>query len=156
MFDEHESLSSTPDAPAMPEPSANGHVEEMPPLATAETAPEAEPVEEPTSRRHADAGRKGAHRVHQLIQEGRLYEEEHGLTSGRQRLRQLIELGKLYEQEKGLRTGGRKKRVRLSRAERGELMATLLRCLQRIAKPSYRADLARLSEVLRPEQNRAA
>src|SRR5205085_4246998 len=44
---------------------------------------------------HAEAGRKGARRVHQLIQEGKLYEQEHGLTSGRQRLRQLIELGKL-------------------------------------------------------------
>src|SRR4051812_15273262 len=45
-------------------------------------------------RWHVQAGRKGACRVHQLIQEGRLYEQEHGLTRGRQRLRQLIELGK--------------------------------------------------------------
>src|SRR5690242_12494629 len=51
---------------------------------------------------HAEAGRKGARRVHQLITEGRLYEQEHGLKRGRQRLRQLIELGKLYEQEHGL------------------------------------------------------
>src|SRR5205085_1980988 len=51
---------------------------------------------------HAEAGRKGARRVHQLIQRGLLYEQEHGLKRGRQRLRQLIELGKLYEQEHGL------------------------------------------------------
>src|SRR5690348_2723919 len=48
---------------------------------------------------HAQAGRKGARRVHQLIEHGRLYEQEHGLKRGRQRLRQLIQLGKLYEQE---------------------------------------------------------
>src|SRR4051794_33773132 len=45
---------------------------------------------------HADAGRKGAQRIHQLIQQGRQYEQEHGLKRGRQRLRQLIEEGKLY------------------------------------------------------------
>src|SRR5690348_11438892 len=54
-------------------------------------------------RWQARAGREGARRVHQLIQAGRLYEQEHGLKRGRQRLRQLIELGKLYEQEHGLR-----------------------------------------------------
>src|SRR4051812_29191611 len=50
-------------------------------------------------RWHAEAGRKGAARAQQLIQEGKLYEQEHGLKRGRQRLRQLIELGKLYEEE---------------------------------------------------------
>ena len=53
--------------------------------------------------RRSEAGRKGAYRVHQLIREGRLYEQEHSLKRGRQRLRQLIELGKLYEQEHGVR-----------------------------------------------------
>src|SRR5437660_699172 len=71
---------------------------------------------------HAEAGRKGAHRVHQLIQEGKLYEQEHGLKSGRQRLRQLIELGKLYEQEHGLQPDQpRKPGERLSRMEREDL-----------------------------------
>src|SRR5437016_5868172 len=70
---------------------------------------------------HADAGRKGARRIHQLIQEGKLYEQEHGLKSGRQRLRQLIELGKLYEREHGLEPGLPKKRgQRLAKMEREE------------------------------------
>jgi hypothetical protein len=100
-------------------------------------------------RWQAEAGRKGARRVHQLIREGRLYEQEHGLKSGRQRLRQLIELGKLYEQEHGLQPAPRQKHAeRLSRADREELLATLLRCLVRLAKPSFRADLLRLTEAL--------
>ncbi len=51
-----------------------------------------------TVNRYVVAGRKGAERIHQLIQRGRLYEQEHNLKRGRQRLRQLIEEGKLYEQ----------------------------------------------------------
>jgi hypothetical protein len=106
---------------------------------------------------HAQAGRKGARRVHQLIQAGRLYEQEHGLKRGRQRLRQLIELGKLYEQEHGLRPARAKTRGRLSRLERDELLATLLQCLVRLAKPSFRAELRRLVEALpRDEGGRAA
>src|SRR5262245_40622904 len=42
-----------------------------------ENPPAAGTVETPS--RHAQAGRKGARRVHQLIQEGRLYEQVHGL-----------------------------------------------------------------------------
>jgi hypothetical protein len=104
--------------------------------------------------RHAEAGRKGGHRVHQLIQEGRLYEKEHGLKSGRQRLRQLIELGKAYEQEHGLRPNRRpKRRERLDQGDREELLATFLRCLLRIAKPSFRAELRRLVEVLTKVEN---
>lgn len=103
---------------------------------------------------HARAGREGARRVHQLIQEGRLYEQEHGLKRGRQRIRQLIELGKLYEQEHGLRPRRSPKRGhRLSRLGRQELMATLLECLRRIAKPSFRAELTRLVETLTHESN---
>ena len=103
---------------------------------------------------HARAGREGARRVHQLIQAGRLYEQEHGLKRGRQRLRQLIELGKLYEQEHGLRpTRAKKRGQRLSRLGRQELMATLLECLVRIAKPSFRAELTRLAQTLMQESN---
>src|SRR5687768_6122726 len=32
---------------------------------------------------HAEAGRKGAHRLHQLMKLGLLYEKEHGLKRGR-------------------------------------------------------------------------
>src|SRR5258708_24114561 len=72
-----------------------------------------------------EAGRKGARRVHQLMQEGLLYEKEHGLKSGRQRLRQLIELGKVYEQEHGVQPERPKKqRELLARVEREELRAT--------------------------------
>jgi hypothetical protein len=101
------------------------------------------------SKRHADAGRKGAQRVHQLMELGKLYEKEHGLKRGRQRLRQLIELGKLYEKEHGARTG-RKERwgKRLPRVKRDELLATLLLCLVRLAKPSFREELVRLAEAL--------
>lgn len=102
---------------------------------------------EPTWR--TEAGRKGAQRIHQLIEAGKRYEEEHGLKSGRQRLRQLIELGKLYEEEHHLRPAGRKRRgQRLSRTERDEVVATLLQCLIRIAKPSFRAELAKLAGTL--------
>jgi hypothetical protein len=103
---------------------------------------------------HAEAGRKGAHRIHQLIEAGRRYEAEHGLKSGRQRLRQLIELGKIYEQEHGLRPAARKARgKRLSRMEREETLATLLDCLIRIAKPSFRPELQRLADVLHVKDN---
>ena len=104
--------------------------------------------------RHARAGSKGARRIHQLIQEGRLYEQEHGLKRGRQRLRQLIELGKLYEQEHDLRPARASKgRERLSRMGREELLATLFRCLMRLAKPSFRGELARLADLLAQESN---
>jgi hypothetical protein len=107
--------------------------------------------------RHADAGRKGAHRVHQLIELGKLYETEHGLKRGRQRLRQLIELGKLYEKEHGVRTGRTERRgKRLPRMKRDELLATLLQCLVRIAKPSFRTELLRLAEVLRVEEKKTS
>jgi len=114
---------------------------------TPAAAAQAPQVEAP--RWHAEAGRKGARRVHQLIQEGKLYEKEHGLKRGRQRLRQLLELGKLYEQEHGLRPARAEKHAeRLSRPERQELLATLLYCLVRLAKPSFRAELLRLTEAL--------
>jgi hypothetical protein len=106
-----------------------------------------------TESRQARAGREGARRVHQLIQEGRLYEQEHGLKRGRQRLRQLIELGKLYEQEHGLRPARMKKRGRLSRLRREELLETLLQCLIRLARPSFRAELERLIEALPQQEN---
>ncbi len=106
-------------------------------------------VEDP--RWQVRAGREGARRVHQLIQEGKLYEKEHGLKKGRQRLRQLLELGKRYELEHGLRPARPKKRhERLSRMGRQELMETFLQCLLRIAKPSLRAELGRLVEALHP------
>jgi hypothetical protein len=147
--------------------------EPSPPLADAEAAPTTElgvtkaesahseqsnGVAGPEPERwRARAGRKGAHRVHQLIQEGKLYEQEHGLKRGGQRLRQLIELGKVYEQEHGLRPAGQTKRgERLSRMGREELIATLLQCLLRIAKPSFRKDLEQLVEALHKEEEHAA
>jgi hypothetical protein len=94
--------------------------------------------------RYAEAGRKGAARIHQLIRQGRQYEEEHGLKRGRQRIRQLIEEGKLYEQEHGLRPV-RKTRKRLGHLGREQLVRTLLEVVARMARPSYRQ---RLKEVL--------
>lgn len=95
------------------------------------------------SQRHVEAGRKGAHRVHQLIEQGRLYEQEHGLKRGRQRLRQLLQEGKLYEQEHGV---GPRRRPR--RVSSDQVVRRLLDSLVRIARPSYRAHLLRLIEVL--------
>jgi len=104
-----------------------------------------------------EAGRKGAKRIHQLIEAGRQYEHEHGLKSGRQRLRQLIELGKLREAERGDPAPVRKRRgTRLSRAERDEVVSTLLRCLIRISKPSFRPELAKLADALSPDVPTAA
>jgi hypothetical protein len=105
---------------------------------------------------HAEAGRKGAQRVQQLIEKGKLYEQEHGLKRGRQRLRQLIELGKLYESEHGLRPRTVKRRERLKHGQRQELLADLLRCLIHLAKPSFRADLDRLLKELPAKSERAA
>jgi hypothetical protein len=115
------------------------------------TAKAEEPAASATtpSDRHVEAGRKGARRFHELVQRGRLYEQEHGLKRGRQRLRQLVELGKLYEKEHGLSpTRTRKRADRLGRGERKQLVGTLLRCLLRIARPSLRADLVRLIDAL--------
>jgi len=102
---------------------------------------------------HADAGRKGAARVHQLIELGRRYEAEHGLKKGRQRLRQLIELGKRYEKEHELLPlPARERTERLNRADRDELLGTLLDCLLHVAKPSFRPQLERLVEALQHEE----
>ena len=123
-------------------------------VATVEGEPTVSTNGHTDERWQARAGRQGARRVHQLIQEGRLYEQEHGLKRGRQRLRQLLELGKLYEQEHGLRPArAGKRRQRLSHAGRQELLVTLLDCLVRIAKPSFRKELTRLVEMLGHEQN---
>jgi hypothetical protein len=97
--------------------------------------------------RHAVAGRKGAERIHQLIQRGRLYEDEHGLKRGRQRLRQLIEEGKLYEKEHGL-SNGRKRRARVSPEQ---VVRRLMETLVRIARPAYRPQLLKLLEALGKE-----
>ncbi len=96
--------------------------------------------------RFATAGRKGAERIHQLIQRGELYEKEHGLKRGRQRLRQLIEEGKLYEQEHGLSPVRPKKRG--SRLSREQLLRRLLETLLRISKRSYRPQLLKLVQAL--------
>jgi hypothetical protein len=102
---------------------------------------------------HSEAGRKGAHRIHQLIEEGRLYEKEHGLKRGRQRLRQLIELGKLYEREHGLRPEQPRRSRRLSRMSKQQALANFLQSVVRLAKPSLREELQRL---LRSIEDQAA
>jgi hypothetical protein len=94
---------------------------------------------------HAEAGRKGANRVNQLIRRGLLYEQEHGLKSGRQRLRQLIDEGKIYEQEHGMRPE-RRSGPRGPRVDSEEVLRSLVSVLIRIAKPAYRD---RLNQLLR-------
>src|SRR5579871_995498 len=83
---------------------------------------------------HAAAGRKGAERIRQLIQEGRLYEKEHGLKSGRQRIRQLIEEGKLYERDHGL-SAGRTSSRRPARVSSQQSLLLFLHSFHRLAKP---------------------
>ena len=95
--------------------------------------------------RHAQAGRKGAQRVHQLMQLGLLYENEHGLKRGRQRVRQLIEEGKLYEQEHGM--GRKPRRSRRDRLAGDPLVQSFLRSLLRMVKPAYRDRLSRMLQT---------
>ncbi len=115
-------------------------VNETPPTPTVEQAAAPE-----VPGWHAEAGRKGAQRIHQLIQEGKLYEKEHGLKRGRQRLRQLIELGKVYEQEHGLTATRRARRARQNSEQQ---LQTLLQALLRVVKPSVRGRLTRMLQEL--------
>ena len=101
-----------------------------------------------------EAGRKGALRIHQLIENGRRYEEEHGLKSGRQRLRQLIEEGKLYEKEHGLNPERRRARgVRPKRLSSEQQVMSFLQAVLRLAKPRFRSEVARLIQILESEKN---
>jgi hypothetical protein len=97
---------------------------------------------------HVEAGRKGAQRIHQLIQEGKLYEREHGLKRGRQRLRQLIQEGWLYEREHGLAPKRKKLGTRLSRKSRQQVLTLFCNCLIRMVKPAYRSQITRMVEAL--------
>lgn len=94
---------------------------------------------------HAEAGRKGAHRLHQLMQLGLLYEKEHGLKRGRQRIRQLVQEGRLYEQEHGLSKPRRKRRSRLAG---DQLVQSFFRTLLPMLKPSYRDKVSKMLENL--------
>jgi len=106
------------------------------------------------ANRYAEAGRKGAQRIHQLIQEGKLYEQEHGLKSGRQRIRQLIEQGKLYEKEHGLRLGSRKHaRERLPRVSSEQIILDFCQSLLRLVKPQYRGQVVRMIDALRSDDH---
>ncbi len=103
-------------------------------------------------RWHSAAGRKGALRLRQLIEEGLLYEKEHGLRRGRQRIRQLVEEGKLYEKEHGLGPVARR-RVRLPRADKRELLHALLDTLARLADRKLRPEIVRLAGLLEKEES---
>jgi hypothetical protein len=110
-----------------------------------ETSPAATTPKAPN--RFASAGRLGAERVHQLIQLGQQYEQEHGLKRGRQRLRQLIQLGKRYEQEHGLAAP-----VCRPRKSKENAWAEFVQALARVVKPTYREDVERLISELRRKQ----
>src|SRR4051794_10017351 len=88
MFEHEEPISAPVDSAALhDQPTAT------PPEPAAPQEPAATAAQNDGEHWHAEAGRKGALRVQQLIEEGKLYEKEHGLKRGRQRIRQLIELG---------------------------------------------------------------
>src|SRR5438132_675640 len=97
MTDHNEQVVSVPAAEPQPGletgevvqavPAADGAVSTVqaatpPDLATLEPAGDGVENANGTANRHVEAGRKGARRVHQLIQEGKLYEQEHGLKRG--------------------------------------------------------------------------
>src|SRR5437868_6939653 len=111
-----------------------------------------EPGQQPTeaalrspSPQHAEAGRKGAFRIHELVRLGKLYEQEHGLKRGRQRRRQLIEEGKLYEREHGIvRPDQVNRKRRGPRINPRQALRGLLQGLVQVAKPKYRPELIRL------------
>jgi hypothetical protein len=136
-------------APSTPNTSPNEHHEQA---VAGDTGDQATPISHRPGTWHAAAGRKGAERIRQLIQEGRLYEQEHGLKSGRQRLRQLIEEGKRYEQEHGL-PGGRKISRRPPRVGSQQSLLQFMHSFQRLAKPRVRAHIQRLIEQLEQENN---
>ncbi len=122
-----------------PEPAAQGHTE-------APVAPD------PAFNQHSEAGRKGARRIHQLIEQGKLYEREHGLKPGRQRLRQLIQEGKLYEQEHGLKVGSKRAREgRRTRISNEQQFKNFLQALLRVTKPTYRARLLDVLQAIEGE-----
>lgn len=98
--------------------------------------------------RHAEAGRKGAQRIHELIQQGKIYEKEHGLKRGRQRLRQLIQEGKLYEQEHGLRPV----KARRTRQQPDQAVHALLQSIYFLAQPRYRDVLLRAIHGIKEEK----
>jgi hypothetical protein len=104
---------------------------------------------ERAARHHAEAGRKGARRIHELIQEGLLYEKDHGLKRGRQRIRQLIEEGKLYEKEHGLGGAGAKAEPgRRRRLSPEQSLRVFFEALLRLVQPAHRPLLARLIQEL--------
>src|SRR5262249_14771658 len=124
-----------------PAPAANGTPEVL-----ADPVPE---TPEEAATWHAEAGRKGARRIHELIQRGLLYGQEQGLKRGRQRLRQLIEEGKLYEEEHNLRARRRRTQAdQFDRMDSDELVQTFLRSLLRLCKPVYREKIARALQAL--------
>ena len=94
--------------------------------------------------RHAEAGRKGGQRFHELIQRGRQYEQEHGLKRGRQRQRQLIEEGKRYEEEHGLRP----RRLRRRRPSDAAAFQTFCQSLLYLVKPRFRDRLRKFIAAL--------
>lgn len=128
----------------VPQASVNG--ENAVPAKDGPPAPDASPVPEAPVNPHAEAGRKGAQRIHELIQRGRLYEQEHGLKRGRQRLRQLIEEGKRYEEEHGLKD--RKHRPRGTRMSGEQRLRRFLDALLPLTKPVVRPRLVRLIQAL--------
>lgn len=137
-FDHTMDTTSQGPTPELASPATNG--------TATEDAPMLVPAEHNgDGSRFALAGRKGAERVHLLIERGKLYEKEHGLKRGRQRLRQLIEEGKLYEKEHGLESGRRTRRSRLSSEQ---VVRRLLEALVRIARPAYRKSLREVVSAL--------
>jgi hypothetical protein len=148
MLDETERRSQESDEPRADRDDPDAGAESAPEPATTHNHEPPRPNGRVRERRSV-AGRKGARRIHELIQRGRLYEEEHGLKRGRQRLRQLIEEGKLYEREHALDQGEPPaQRGRIPRMSRHQVMIQLVGALIHLAQPGYRPELNRLLESL--------
>ena len=137
-----------PQQAAEPQQVAEGPVVDAAPEPQAETLPA--PVRAVDPARSA-AGRRGGQRVNRLVELGREYEREKGLTPGRQRLRQLIQLGKRYELEHGLHAAKPRRRPK------GDAWAEFVAALARVVKPAHRPAVERLAASLRPDaEGRAA
>jgi hypothetical protein len=156
---QEQQFAGTPDGEGMTNHPEGQHQAGVVPVPTSETSPLGETAEAAlplpeqngvaSHSRHVEAGRKGALRVHELIQRGRLYEREHGLKRGRQRLRQLIEEGKRYEAEHGL--SPQRRRARGLRMSPNQRLRRLFDALLPLVKPAYRSRLAQLVQALEAE-----
>ncbi len=105
------------------------------------TTSKAQAGDGPAESTKATAGRKGATRFHELVERGKLYEQEEGLKPGRQRQAQLVEMGRLYEKKHGLAQP-----EPLRRVPQEEVMQRFMGYVRMMAKPTHQQHLLRMAD----------